>query len=160
MVLQCKWTKDERNWMCDRGTCSGSRRTQLKRTHVIGGKRNTPSRFVTLAEMIQGQIMNIHICKHCGSKRRMWEIAILSAYKTNQGTYNIFSRRHIWPNSLVEFTSWSLCDDYWRRGFDSPGCFCFNFNFFPLQELNSTKPSAKDLYLFFATRRIYIFRHQ
>jgi len=55
----------------------------------------------------------------------------------------------------VEFTGGSLCDVYWRQGFDSPVCICFNFNFFPLQELNYKTFSQRPLPLFCDSENIY-----
>ena len=110
--------------------------------------------------MIQGQIMNIFvsIAGVPNGKWWMWEIAILSAYNMNWGTYNIFSHQYVWPNSLVEFMGTSLCTIPWWQGFDSPLCFYFNFNFFSPTGIGFYKTfSQKDLYLFFATLRIYIF---
>jgi len=109
--------------------------------------------------MIQGQIMNIFvsIAGVPNGKRRMWEIAVLSAI-TRIGVHIIFFPTDmygliVWWNIWVHLCVLFLGDE----GLILLCVVILISIFFPYRNWILQTLSQKDLYLFFATLRIYIF---
>jgi len=91
---------------------------------------------------------NEHICKHYKNLKSITVNKKLP-YWVPVTWFRVhiifFSQEYLWPNCPVEFMGQLLhtLSQWW--GFDSPLCHYLILIFFPLQESNSTKPSARKI---------------